>query len=169
MIPLGNLIWNVEPVTPYVVGNRIPVVISIHNDDVTSHTYTLTVVTAKGTTAIETYTIDVGAPIVVDAGDTIQYVGMLRATVDDCTLTLELINGDIPGGTTIIDSLQTTIVPTEAASSNLTLIGGAISGGMLNSIIEIMLVMMIMKMMIQTTTQTGNQTAKQRQLSGSNA
>lgn len=147
MIPLGNLLWNVEPVVPYVVGNGIPATIYIRNDDVTSHTYGLTVVTAKGTQVIDTYVIDVGTPIIIDAGDTAEYFGMLNATVNDCTLTVELINQDVPGFTSIIDSIQTTLVPPEASSTDLTLIGGAVSSNLLNTIIEIMLVVMMMKMM----------------------
>lgn len=151
MIPLGNLLWNVEPVVPYVVGNGIPATIYIHNDDTISHTYGLTVVTAKGTQVIDTYAIDVGTPIVVEPGDTAEYFGLLTATADDCTLTLELMNNDsIPGNLIIIDSIQTTLMPPE--STSLTLVGGGVvSGGLINTIIEVMLVVMMMKMMTSAT------------------
>ena len=150
MIPLGNILWNVEPVILYVAGNGIPAIIYIHNADSISHTYGLTVITAKGAKTFDIYDIDVGAPIVVSAGDTNEYYGMLTSTVDDCTLTLELMNDDVPGTTSIIDTVQTTIVPASASSTNLTLIGGAVSSDLLNTIIEIMLIVMLMKMMAGT-------------------
>jgi hypothetical protein len=121
----------------------------VHNDDTIAHIYSLSVTAVKDNATIDSYGIDVDSlpTFSVDAGDTLNFVGMLHASQDTCVLTLELLNNDSTTPTAI-DSVQTNLAALEGGSSDLTLIGGGVSSNMLSTIIEVMLVMMIMKMMM---------------------
>jgi hypothetical protein len=147
-IPLGSLIWDLEPVVPYVLGQEIPATIYVRNGTTTPQTYKLSYTIAKGTTILSTKDIPVSDAewFTVNPGDILPLIGTLDSPVNDGVMTLQLTE-QVSGS--VIDNIQVTITPPGASS--LTLVGtpGGTSD-MINQIIMFMFIMMMMKMMMGT-------------------
>lgn len=151
-LPIGSIVWSVDPVIAYRSGMQIPATIYVHNGTAGIQTYSLQVIAESSTTTSVVSDIQVAGAdtFSVNPSDTATVFGMVSAPFDNGTLTLQLTDETAHN---IIDTIKSELITPN--QSSVTLIGGNINNGssssvsgVLPAIIEFMLIMMIMKMMM---------------------